>query len=96
MGHLETDFAFLRWPCDGKILQLINVMSTTTSRLEEEVQTRAVDASGNPYLTIEELKKRDAERRAGEPAFSPDSVVRRVNFYMTCNSVNCGMCRGTP
>jgi hypothetical protein len=35
-------------------------------RLEEEVETRAVDGSGNPYLTVEELMKQEAERRAGE------------------------------
>lgn len=37
-------------------------------RLEEEVEGRAVDASGNVYMTVEELMKQEAERRAGESA----------------------------
>lgn len=40
-------------------------------RLQEEVETRAVDASGNPYLTIEELKRQEAERRAGVNSAHP-------------------------
>ena len=37
-------------------------------RLEEEVEGRAVDASGNVYMTVEELMKQEAEQRAGESA----------------------------
>lgn len=33
--------------------------------LEEEVEGRAVDASGNVYMTVDELMKQEAERRAG-------------------------------
>ena len=30
------------------------------------MEGRAVDASGNVYMTVEELMKQEAERRAGE------------------------------
>ena len=35
------------------------------NRLKEEEEGPAVDAAGNRYMTIEELKRQDAERRAG-------------------------------
>lgn len=44
------------------------MMRASACRLEEEVEGRAVDASGNVYMTVEELMKQEAERRAGEPA----------------------------
>ena len=34
-------------------------------RIAEEVEERAKDAQGNVYLTIEEIRKQEEERRAG-------------------------------
>ena len=36
------------------------------SRIAEEVEERAKDAQGNVYLTIEEIRKQEEERRAGQ------------------------------
>lgn len=41
-------------------------MAVAVCSLEEEVEGRAVDASGNVYMTVDELMKQEAERRAGE------------------------------
>lgn len=35
-------------------------------RIAEEIEERAKDAQGNVYLTIEEIKRQEEERRAGE------------------------------
>lgn len=42
-------------------------------RIAEEVKERAKDAQGNVYMTIEEIKKQDEERRAGNVADTSSS-----------------------
>lgn len=41
------------------------------ARLKDEEEAPAVDAAGNRYMTIEELKRQEAERRAGAACLGP-------------------------
>ena len=45
-------------------------ISRAWDRLRDEEEAPAVDASGNRYMTIEELKRQEAERRAGAARLS--------------------------
>ena len=44
--------------------------SCVPGREVDEVQEREKDGSGNVYMTIEELKQQEAERRAGTPRWT--------------------------